>query len=122
MSYNIDTFKIKKLENLEIPLSAFFEHERSDWHPEKEFDENGKLTLNCGCEQEINGYVDNNILKVESMDMYGEGSGTFVNWILEPALKKSKGVLEASCVWEGGDSINKLIVHDGILKWEDIDI
>lgn len=67
MSYNIDTFKIKKLENLEIPLSAFFEHEREDWHPEKEYDENGKLTLNCGCEQTITGIVENGILKVEEI-------------------------------------------------------
>ena len=122
MSYNINTFKIKKLENLEIPLSAFFEHDRSDWHPEKEYDEDGKLTLSCGCEQEIIGTVENDVLKVESMDMYGEGSGTFIHWILEPALKKSKGIFEASCVWEGGDSINKLIVNDGEVKWEDIEI
>ena len=122
MSYNIDTFKIKRLENLEIPLSAFFEHRRSDWHPERELDENGKLTLLCGCDQEIVGTVENGILKVESMDMYGEGSGTFVNWILEPALKKSKGILEASCVWEGGDRINKLIVNNGNVEWKNIEI
>ena len=121
MSYNIDTFKIKKLENLEIPLSAFFEHERDEWHPEKEYDENGKLTLNCGCGQEISGTVENNVLKVDGMKMHVEGSGTFVNWILESALKKSKGILEASCVWEGGDTINKLIVNNGNVEWEDIE-
>jgi len=122
MSYNIDTFKIKKLENLEIPLLAFFGHDRSDWHPEKEYDENGKLTLNCGCGQEISGTVENNVLKVDGMEMHGEGSGTFVDWILEPALKKSTGILEASCVWEGGDTINRLIVNNGNVKWEDIEI
>ena len=122
MSYNVDTFKVKKLSNLTIPLFAFFEHERSDWHPEKEYDENGKLTLRCGCEQKITGSVDNNILKVESIDMSGEGSGTFINWILESALKKSKGNLEAFCVWEGGDCINKLLVNDGTVNWEDIEL
>ena len=122
MSYNIDTFKVKKLSELTIPIAAFFEHERSDWHPEKEYDENGKLKLNCGCGQEITGSVDNNILKVESINMSGEGSGTFVGWILKPALAKSSGVLEAACVWEGGDCINRLIVSDGVVKWEDVEI
>ena len=122
MSYNIDTFKVKKLSELTIPIAAFFEHERSDWHPEQEYDENGKLKLNCGCGQEITGSVDNNILKVESISMSGEGSGTFVDLILEPALVKSSGVLEAACVWEGGDCINRLIVSDGVVKWEDVEI
>jgi len=121
MSYNISVFKIKKIENLEIPLLAFFEHERKDWHPIKKYNEE-KLILECGCEQEITGIVENNILKIESMNMAGEGSGTFIDWILEPALKKSRGILEASCVWERGDSINKLIVNNGNVKWEKIEI
>jgi len=52
----------------------------------------------------------------------GEGSGSFMDYILEPALKQSKGVLRASCVWEGGDSINKLLVEDGEVDWIDIEI
>ena len=35
MSYNIDTWKTKKLENLNIPISAFYKHQRDDWHPNK---------------------------------------------------------------------------------------
>lgn len=122
MSYNIDTFIVKQLEDLKIPVSSFFIHERDDWHPEKKIDENGKLTLLCGCGQEIVGVVDGDMINIESISMSGEGSGTFVNWILESALKHSTGKLVASCVWEGGDSIKKLTVNNGKVEWEEIDI
>jgi len=36
MNYNIDTFRVKKLENLAIPLNSFYKHKHVDWHPEDE--------------------------------------------------------------------------------------
>jgi len=45
-----------------------------------------------------------------------------MEWILEPALKDNTGRLEAVCVWEGGDTINKLIVDNGEVKWENIEL
>ena len=121
MSYNIDTWKVKKLSGLCIPIESFFKHERTDWHPEKEYDENGMLTL-LFMESEIVGEVECGILHVESIHISGEGSGTEMGWIIEPALQDSKGELIASCVWESGDSINQLIVKDGDIEWVDIDI
>lgn len=125
MSYNVDTFKVKVLEGLQLPIKSLYKHGRADWHPsEPELlnGETGLVRLQCGCEQTISGILKDGILFVTEIDMSGEGSGTFISWILEPALKESSGKLEASCVWEGGDSVNKLIVNDGTIKWEDIEL
>lgn len=122
MSYNIDTWKVKKLENLRVPIASFFTNPRTDWHPIKEYHEDGTLTLSLGEGCEIVGKVENKILIVSSIDFWGEGSGTNMSWILEPALKDSTGELVASCVWEGGDSINQLIVKGGNVEWKDIEI
>ena len=121
MSYNISTWKVKKLENLRIPLSSFFKHERHDWHPEKKNDEKGVLTLEM-MESHITGKVAHDTLEVIDIQICGEGSGTSMNWIVEPALEDSSGELIASCVWEGGDSINQIIVKDGKVEWKDIEI
>ena len=121
MSYNIDTWKLKKLENFSIPLASFFKHDRIDWYPKSEYDENGILTLTL-IESIIKGKVENGIFHVEDIKICGEGSGTGMNWIIEPALKDSTGELIASCIWEGGDSINQLIVKNGVIEWHDIEI
>lgn len=119
MSYNIDTWKTKKLENLTVPLKAFFKHERTDWHPKQPVitnAETNEVTLECGCEQEIKGILKEGSLLVTEMDMTGEGSGTFYSWILEPALKESMGTLEAVLIWEGGNTIQRLTVKDGSVE------
>lgn len=121
MSYNIDTFKVKKLENLIIPVSALYKHERSDWHPNKEIHQDMSVTF-TNMESEITGVIIDDDLHVSSINCEGEGSGCVVNYMLEPALNDSSGILIASCVWEGGDSINQLIVKDGVVEWVDIDI
>jgi len=124
MSYNVDTWKTKKLDKLTIPLEAFFRHERKDWHPKRvdNIDKN-EVTLECGCGQEITGtLVDGKQLLVTKLDMAGEGSGTFINWIFEPALKESRGQLEALLVWEGGYSITRLTVKDGVVEQTDVEL
>lgn len=124
MSYNIDTWKTKKLENLTVPLEAFYRHPREDWHPNPPIINNietKEVLLECGCGQEIRGALKDGMLTVTEFNMSGEGSGTFYNWILEPALKESKGVLEAVLVWEGGDSISRLKVKDGAVESEEIE-
>lgn len=124
MSYDIDTWKTKKLDGLTIPLEAFYRHERKDWHPKAVINaaDSSLVMLDCGCGQEIKGELKDGVLYVTEFDMSGEGSGTFYNWILEPALKESKGTLEAVLVWEGGDSINRLRVKDGKVESEEIDL
>jgi hypothetical protein len=133
MSYNIDTWKVKKIENFIVPIKSFFKHERKDWHPEITDNGNGTITmtsLESKWTGEILGYVDDDLernnpkhsLKIISINCSSEGSGTTMSWILEPAFKDSTGILIASCVWEGGDTINKLTVKNGAVSWEDIDI
>lgn len=121
VSYNIDTWKVKKLNGLTIPLASFFKHPRTDWHPDKEYDENGLLTLQM-MESHVKGRIKGGILHVTEIEIWGEGSGTVMSWLVEPALRDSRGELVASCVWEGGDSINQIIVKNGAVEWKDIEI
>ena len=125
MSYNIDSWKTKKLKNLTIPLKAFFEHKRTDWHPKQPEIVNAEtmeIEMDCGCEQLIKGILKDGIIHVTELKMYGEGSGTFKDWILDEALKQSKGELEAVLVWEGGDSITRLKVKDGVIEETDVEL
>jgi hypothetical protein len=126
MSYNISKCTIKRLENLVIPLEAFFRHERADWHPTHgtipDFDNPLEIVLECGCEQTIAGKLEDGKLRVKEMHLSGEGSGTFYSWILAPALKESSGILEAVLVWEGGDSISRLKVENGNVEDEEIEL
>ncbi len=64
--------------------------------------------------------LDGIIYHIDSIDCSGEGSGAVMHHNIEPALKDSRGTLIAVCIWEGGDSINKLTVKDGHVKWEAI--
>ena len=119
--YNIDTFRVKELENLRIPLASLYKHERTDWHPERVNNDDGTVTF-INLATEMGGIVDGEIFICTHIDCSGEGSGTVMSWILEPAFRDSTGQLIASCIWEGGDSINRLIVKDGNVSWEDIEI
>lgn len=125
MSYNIDTCKTKKLENFVIPLTALYECERKDWRPEQPKILNAitmEVEIEGGCEQTIKGILKDGMLTVTDLDLSGEGSGSFMHYVMEPALKKSKGELEMVFVWEGGDSITRLTVKDGEVKEEDVEL
>lgn len=125
MGYNIDNWKTKKLDSLLIPYAAFFRHARRDWHPKEPVMINintGELSLACGCEQSIHGFLRDGQFEVSKFEMSGEGSGTFYHWILRPALQESKGTLEAVLIWEGGDSINSLKVKNGKVTETDIEL
>jgi hypothetical protein len=124
MSYNIDTWKTKRLSNLVIPLEAFYRHGRTDFHPKAVINapESDGVALECGCGQRIVGRLADGRLRVIEFEMSGEGSGTFYHEVLEPALRESAGLLEAVLVWEGGDSINRLKVRDGKVESEEIEL
>ena len=122
MSYNISFWITKKLEDLRIPLKVFFPEPDKMWWPEKEWTDDGTLILRFMDAAEICGDEIDGIVHVKEIEFYGDGSGTSMWEILEPALKESQGRMVASLVWEGGDTINRLIVNDGDVKWEDIEI
>jgi hypothetical protein len=123
MSCNIENWKTKELKNLSIPLKAFFEHKRTDWHPEQprvvNF-ETMEIEMDC-CEGIVKGILKDGILHVTKLEMSGEGSGTFKSWILDEALKQSTGELEAVLVWEGGE-VSRLKVKDGVIEEKDIEL
>ncbi len=124
MSTNITSFKVKKLENLVIPMTAFYESEEKDWHPShaKVIDpEKNTVQLDCGCGQTIDGVLQDGNLHVTKLYMSGEGSGNFFAFILEPALHKSSGILQASLIWEG-ESLEKLDVNNGKVTKENIEL
>lgn len=130
MSYNVDTWKTKELNNLRLPLSAFFEQPRSDWHPHiarehSEVDHRVALTLidSCiiGVIEHPTGARDDKLL-ITDIDIHGEGSGSFLHYVLEPALRKSTGRLVAARVWERGDSIDELTVVDGVISTRPIEL
>jgi len=121
MSYNCGVFNLKKIENFIIPVDSLFKSARSDWHPKRINNYDGSVTFSFG-ESELNGLIKGKIFVCDNISCCGEGSGFFMNEILEPAFKDSTGTLIASLVWEGGDSINRLTVEDGNILWEDIEI
>jgi len=130
MSYNISDWKTKRLENLVIPMKAFYIYDRKDWHPTFEFTIEGndvEVARLQDFEFVLEGIVkgeteETAILKVSDIDITGEGSGTFMSWILVPALKQSTGILEAVLIWEGGDSITRLSFNDGEFTEEEIEL
>ena len=121
MSWNISMFKLKELEGLSFPIAALYRKAREDWHPEREDRDDG-VTVFINMETELCGIVDGDIYHVKDISCYGEGSGTIMEDMLEPAFLESTGHLVASCVWEGGEEINRIEVHNGIVDWVDIEI
>ena len=71
---------------------------------------------------EISGFVNDGALTCEKVNLYGEGSGWVMHDIFVPAFRESEGFFVASMVWEGGDTINRISVKDGVIEWEDIEI
>ena len=129
MSYNINTWKTKKLEGLVIPLTAFYDIsedlKRRGWElDDPSIDpETFVATITGGAEVfECVGEVKDKNIHVSTIELYGDGSGTFMNEILEPALKQSRGQLEAVLIWEGGDSITRLNVNDGVVTENEVDL
>jgi hypothetical protein len=122
MPYNVDTWKTKELVDLQIPFESFFKHERKDWHPDVTYLADGRLQLTSMESEGIIGKLEDGDVHVESINFSGEGSGTMLAWIIIPALEDSTGKLVATRIWEGGDSIDRLVVEDGEITEEDIEL
>lgn len=126
MSYNIDTWKTKSLVDLEIPLRAIYDSDKRGWleAPRIGKDDPEQVFISIGECAGITALLrtTDNVLCVSKVRVSGEGSGTMYSEILLPALKKSSGKLEAVLVWEGGDSITRLIVDNGKVAEENIEL
>jgi|SRR5579859_22922 len=66
--------------------------------------------------QSLSGTIENNELLVTDIDWRGEGSGHLYSDILLPLFRAFNGNLEAMVVWEGGDSIYRLSIHNGVVS------
>jgi len=125
MSYNLTSFKVKKLENFILPIKALYasSNKNSLPKPPQVSDiEKNEVIITGGCGQTIKGILKDGLLYVTELKLGGECSGTYMNEIIEPAFKESKGILEAVCIWEGGDSVNSLSVINGEWVENDIDL
>lgn len=118
MSYNIDTWHMKELEGLKIPISEIHKlpHVEVTLLPENKVNVEGPSEGFM-----IEGILENDMISVSEINTYGVGSGsTWEN--LKECLKKSIGKLIATQVWESGDSISRLTVDNGIVTENQVEI
>ena len=122
MSYNIDTWKTKKLKGLKIPLKAL--SEVPDMEIKLGYSELGVRLEAYGPTEcfSLEGIVKDELVEITKIENYGEGSGNFYYDSLLDLLEKTKGELEVVMVWEGGDSISRLKVKDGVIEEAQIEL
>lgn len=118
MSYNIDTWTTKKLENLRIPFSALTDEKVVTI-------QNGVVKANISlCED---GYVRGELqadgmILVREIKLCGLVSGNALHDVLVPALEQSAGELAAILIWEGGDSITRLTAVEGVVNQVPVEV
>jgi len=118
MSYNITNWKTLLIENLQVSISHFNEvNNRLEDGWKLRLDNmvwtDGGLTVQGGSEGfELKAVIcEKDMLKIEHIENYGEGSGTWHRNFVTPLLAQSTGKLSARLVWEAGDFLE-------IEKWE----
>ena len=114
MSYNISKWKTKEIKDLFVPMAAVHDLPYTEVLLEKD----GTIRaegLNEGFE--LVGRVIGTEIEIKRISTYGEGSGhtwdEFKNF-----LCSGRGSLVAIQIWEHGDSITRLIVKDGFVTQE----
>ena len=119
MSYNIDSFKVKKLENFTIAVKNF--DKKVFGNPEIDLDTNRVSFYGRMCEEcEFEGTLENGFVVLDKINICGEGSGHFMATFGDKLLKNSTGTLKAVLVWESGDTIEKLSIVDGNAKTKNL--
>lgn len=116
MSCNIDNWKTVKIENLVVPVKAFYKHSRKDWHPSQPKITNVdtmEVVFECG-DPTIHGILKDGMLTITKLNISGEGSGIFNDWIFKEALKESAGSLKAVLIYESGE-VYEFNSIDGII-------
>ncbi len=136
MSYNISGWKLRSI-HLALPLTFDFQ----TWvRSQPDLDERGytnygklwcieeqdtaviqtnlaaqtwKLEI---CNQELSGVIDDDALIVTALDWRGDSSGYLYSDILLPLFRAFQGALEAIVIWEGGDTIKRLSIRDGVVE------
>lgn len=120
MSYNITSWRTKRIANLRLPAATLqfpAAMQQRGFHTQAVLNPQDIVTITAlGCE--IVGFFPEHgpLLQITAIDCAGEGSGTFYHEVLLPALRQSTGTLEAVLIWEGGDTIERLLVDAGTVQ------
>ncbi len=123
MSYNIDTFKLKKV-RLILPTDIKFS-KYVDWIGDEVIANLAKGIWSINDEGEgfqMHGKITKAGLEVTDVKVNGEGSGHDYYDLLKPLFIDYKGDLEAVMIWEGGDSINSISIVNGKVTEKKIEL
>jgi hypothetical protein len=118
MSYNITAWRTKEISNLLIPLDTIKELPYTDVECKGTSIKADGLSEGFALEGNL---IENNIVEVIKIETAYDGSGSTWDLFLR-MLEKSSGTLIATQIWEGGDSISKLIVSNGVVEQEEIEL
>jgi len=118
MSYDITFWKVKEIENLKIPLEAIQELP----YVEVRLLSNNNVEADGPTESfDLKGTLEGSVVNVIELEYGGEGSGHA--WEkFKDMFRLSTGKFIASIVWEGGDAISRLIIKNGKVTEEEINI
>lgn len=121
MSYNIDSFKIRKIENFKIPMIEFTD-KKYFCNPEIVDLSTNKILISSNMAEvcDFEGYFKDDLFEITKINIYGEGSGHFMATKGDNILKNSTGTLIARLVWESGDSVENISYINGIFKREEL--
>ena len=133
MSYNISDWRTKILDALSLPLASLYDLMpdliNRGWRPEDPVitamtPEGLQVRIHGGDCLQLDGRLmhDNTRVLLSSLTCEGEGSGTVWHEVLRPALAQSTGHLVAVRIWERGDSLDRLDVHDGVITETPIEL
>ena len=126
MSYNIDTWNLKNIV-LVLPKDFSFKEQFNErWGDEdtKISDDGKTWTFNQDNDNEgleMGGVVTERGLVVQRLICAGEGSGHDYN-ILVALVATYKGFLQAGTIWEGGDSVFRVIMDKDGEDRENVEI
>jgi len=121
MSYNITTWKTKKIDGLRIPIDCFNGKKHKHYQQEVTIN-NSHVIIEAG-EGKIEGYLQiDDAVYITDISICGETSGTFFREIFYNALESAEGTMEAVLIWEGGDNITRLVVSEDEYSNEEIEL
>jgi hypothetical protein len=124
MSYNITTWRTKKVKDLYIPLALLTSDTKYGYTTKVLGDDpsQGFVRLESMERVWMVGHIEGDNMHVREITCQGEGSGTTFDMVLLPAFAHSTGSLRVKMVWEGGDSISELLVQNGIVSHKNIEL
>jgi len=118
MPYNITNWRTKEIDNLYISMEDI--HNLSDTCVT--INDDNEITAEGLSEGfELVGILSDGIVKVSKITHSHLFSGNTWDEFLD-LLRKSKGKLVATQIWESGDNITKLAVIDGKISEEEVDL